>query len=96
MDAGEWAEAEPGQDGSSEAGGPRGWWPGRLSFGGVALAPTSGVDSLGILLDPTLTMETQVALVVCTAFFHLWWIARLRPYLDTGALTVMNLIMKIE
>ena len=60
-----------------------------LSFGGVALSTKSGVRSLGVHLDPTLTMETQVASVVHTAFFHLWRIARLRPYLDTGALTTL-------
>ena len=49
-----------------------------------------GVCSLGIYLDPMLTVETQVASVVHTAFFHLWRIARLRPYLDTGALTTMD------
>ena len=48
-----------------------------LMFGGVALATKSGVRSLGVHLDPMLTMETQVALVVHTAFFHLWRIARL-------------------
>ncbi|XP_078242497.1 uncharacterized protein LOC140704941 [Pogona vitticeps] len=62
---------------------------GSLSFGGATLAPESGVRSLGIHLDPTLTMETQVASVVRSAFFHLWRIVRLRPYLDTGALTTL-------
>ena len=56
---------------------------------GVTLAAKSGVHSLGVHLDPTLTMETQVASVVRTAFFHLWRIAWLRPYLDTGALTTL-------
>ena len=85
MDAGEWAKAEPGQDGSSEGGWPCGWWFGKLPHvWGVALAMKSEVRSLVVHLDPMLTMETQVALVVRTAFFHLWWIARLRPYLDTG------------
>ena len=49
----------------------------------------SGVRSLGVHLDPALTMETQVASVVHTAFFHLWQIPRLQPYLDTGALTTL-------
>ena len=31
----------------------------------------------------------MVALVVHTAFFHLWRIARLRPYLDVRALTTL-------
>ena len=60
-----------------------------LTFGEVTLAAKSGVRSLGIHLDPALTMETQVASVVRTAFFHLWRIARLRPYLDMGALTTL-------
>uniref|UniRef100_A0ABM5FTP4 Reverse transcriptase domain-containing protein n=1 Tax=Pogona vitticeps TaxID=103695 RepID=A0ABM5FTP4_9SAUR len=60
-----------------------------LMYWGVALAAKSGVRSLGVHLDPTLTMETQVASVVRSAFFHLWRIARLRPYLDTGTLTTL-------
>ena len=53
-----------------------------LSFGGTTLAAKSEVHSLGIHLDPALTMETQVASVVCSAYFHLWRIAQLWPYLD--------------
>ena len=64
-------------------------WETPSCLGGVALAAKSGVRSLGVHLDPTLTMETQVASVVCTAFFHLWRIARLQPYLDMGALTTL-------
>ena len=79
MDAGERAAAEPGQDGSSEGGWPCGWWLGKLAhvWGVVALAMKSGVCILGVHLDPMLTMEMQVASIVCTAFFHLWRIARL-------------------
>ena len=55
-----------------------------LSFGGVTLTAQSGVRSLGIHLDPALTMETQVASVSRSAYFHLWWITQLRPYLDGG------------
>ena len=71
-------------------------WGGSLSFGGVSLAVKSGVCSLGIHLDPTLTMETQVASVVHTAFFHLWWIAWLRTYLDMGALTTLVHVLVIS
>ena len=60
-----------------------------LSFGGVTLPTKDGVHSLGIHLDLALTMETQVALVVRTAFFHLRRIAQLRPYLDVGVLTTL-------
>ena len=34
-------------------------------------------------------METQVASVVHSAYYHLWQIAELRPYLDGGALTTL-------
>ena len=55
----------------------------------MTLAAKSGVCSLGIHLDPALTMVTQVASVVHTAFFHLWWIAQLWSYLNVGALTTL-------
>ena len=90
MDAGKWAESEPGQDGGSEGGCPHSRWFGKLSlWEGVTLATKSGVCSLGIHLDPVFTVETQVALVVRTSFFHLRWIAQQRPYLDVGALTTL-------
>ena len=62
----------------------------------MALAVKSGVRSLGVHLDPTLTLEMQVALVVRTAFFHLWRIARLRPYLDTGYLSTCACNLQIR
>ena len=62
---------------------------GNSSFGEVTLTAKSEVRSLGVHLDLVLTMETQVASVVCSAYFHLWWIAQLRPYLDVGALTTL-------
>ncbi|XP_078248725.1 uncharacterized protein LOC140706526 [Pogona vitticeps] len=60
-----------------------------LSFGGVTLTVKSEVRSLGVHLDPTLTMETQVASMVCSAYFYLWRIAQLHPYLDVGALPTL-------
>ena len=51
---------------------------------------------MGIHLDPTLTMEMQVASIVSTAFFHLWRIAQLRLYLDTGALTNLVHVLVIS
>ena len=76
MDAVEWVEAEPGQGDS-------------LSFGGTTLATKSEVRSLGIHLDPAFTMETQVVSVARSAYFHLWRIAQLRPYLDGESLTTL-------
>ena len=60
-----------------------------LSFGGVTLTTKSEVRSLGVHLYPALTMETQVASVVCSAYFHLCRIAQLCPYLDVGELTTL-------
>ena len=64
-------------------------WVTLSHLGGVTLAAKSGVRSLGVHLDLTLTMDTQVVSVVRTTFFHFWRIARLRPYLDMGALTTL-------
>ena len=64
------------------------WWAAWVTLSRLGGWPW-GVRSLGVHLDPTLTMETQVASVVRTTFFHLWRIARLRPYLDTRALTTL-------
>ena len=49
-----------------------------LSFGGTTLAAKIEVRSLGVHLDPALTMETHVASVARSAYFHLWRIAQLR------------------
>ena len=90
MDAGERAEAEPGQDRGTKGGRPDNWGFGKLPlFRGVTLPAKDGVRSLGFHLDPALTMESQVASVVRTAFFHLRRIAQLRSYLDVGALTTL-------
>ena len=74
MDAGEWVEAEPGQDRGPEGGWTHCHWFGKLPlfWGGVTLTAKNEVRSLGIHLDPALTMETQVASVVRSAHFHLW------------------------
>ena len=90
MDAGEWTEAEPRQDGD-----PEDWWPHHQQFGklllmgGLTLTAKSEVRSLGVHLDPALTMDTQVASVVHSVYFHLRRIAQLRPYLDVGAFTTL-------
>ena len=64
-----------------------------LSFGGMTLATKSEVRSLGIHLDPALTMETRVASVVHSAYFHLWQIAQLPPYLDGGLTTLVHALV---
>ena len=94
MDAGEWTEAEPRQDGGPEGGWPRHWWFGklRLLWGSDS---QSEFRSLGVHLAPALTIETQVASVVCSAYFHLWRIAQLCPYLDVGSLTTLVHVLVI-
>ena len=41
-------------------------------------------------------METQVASVVRSAYFHLWRLAQLRLYLDGGALTTLVHVLVIS
>ena len=84
MDVGEWTEAESRQDGV-----PEGGLGSSLSFGGVTLTVKSEVCSLGVHLDPALTMETQVVSVVHSTYFHLWRIVQLCPYLNVGSLTTL-------
>ena len=60
-----------------------------LSFVCVTLTTKSEVCSLGVHLDPVLTMETQVSSVVRSAHFHFLRIAQLCPYLDVGVLTTL-------
>ena len=39
-------------------------------------------------------METQVASVIHTTYFHVWWIAQLSPYLEGGVLiTVVQVLV---
>ena len=65
MDAGERAEAEPGQDGGAKGGCPHSGGFGKLPlFWGVTLPAKDGVRSLGIHLDPALTIESQVESMV--------------------------------
>ena len=49
---------------------------------GVALPLKEQVRSLGVLLEPSLSLEAQVALVAWSAFYQLRLVAQLRPYLD--------------
>ena len=41
-------------------------------------------------------MGTQVVSVVRSAYFHLWQIAQLRPYLDVGSLTTLVHVLVIS
>lgn len=61
-------------------------WEPPFPFGGAALSTKDEVHSLGILLDPELSMESQIASVLHLAYLHLRWIAQLCPYLDSRSL----------
>ncbi|XP_061451815.1 uncharacterized protein LOC133369973 [Rhineura floridana] len=53
----------------------------------VTLPLKEQVRSLGVLLDPSLSLEAQVASVARSAFYQLRLVAQLRPYLDREHLT---------
>ncbi|KAF7249528.1 Serine protease inhibitor Kazal-type 6 [Varanus komodoensis] len=48
------------------------------------------VRSLGVLLDPELTLEVQVTAVARSAFFPLWLIHQLHPYLENDCLATVT------
>uniref|UniRef100_A0A803SQV2 Reverse transcriptase domain-containing protein n=1 Tax=Anolis carolinensis TaxID=28377 RepID=A0A803SQV2_ANOCA len=56
---------------------------------GETLRPSSSVKSLGVLLDPLLTMEAQVSAVSRSVFFHLRQARRLAPYLSRNDLVTV-------
>ena len=68
------------------------WVPPCLSGGGVTLSTNNEVHSLGVLLDPALSIASQVASVVRSTYFHLKWVIQLYPYLDTGSLMSRKII----
>ena len=61
-----------------------------------ALSGKDEMHSLGILMDPALSTECQIAFVVRSVYFHLRQIAHLCPYLDTGSLTTLVLAMIVS
>ncbi|KAF7253829.1 Lymphoid-restricted membrane protein [Varanus komodoensis] len=75
---------------------------GRLGFGegelnlvlnGVALPLRDKVHSLGVLLDPELSLEAQVTAVARSAFFQLRLIHQLRPYLEDDCLATVTHVL---
>ncbi|KAF7243474.1 Far upstream element-binding protein 1 [Varanus komodoensis] len=61
-----------------------------LVLNGVALPPRDKVRSLGVLLDPELSLEAQVTEVARSAFFQLRLIHQLRPYLEYDCLVAVT------
>ena len=54
------------------------------------------VLGLGVLLDPALSMASQVASVVRSTYFQLTWVTQLYPYLDTGFLTMLIHVLVVS
>uniref|UniRef100_R4GDH7 Reverse transcriptase domain-containing protein n=1 Tax=Anolis carolinensis TaxID=28377 RepID=R4GDH7_ANOCA len=63
---------------------------------GETLRLSSSVKSLGVLLDPLLTMEAQVSAVSRSAFFHLCQARQLAPYLSRNDLATVIQAMVIS
>ncbi|KAF7239025.1 Heparan-alpha-glucosaminide N-acetyltransferase [Varanus komodoensis] len=61
-----------------------------LVLNGVALPLRDKVRSLGVLLNPELSLEAQVTAVARSAFFQLRLIHQLRPYLENDCLATVT------
>ncbi|KAF7251651.1 hypothetical protein EYD10_02851 [Varanus komodoensis] len=61
-----------------------------LVLNGVALPLRDKVRSLGVLLDPELSLEAQVTAVARSAFLQLRLIHQLRPYLENDCLATVT------
>ncbi|KAF7247841.1 CUB and sushi domain-containing protein 1, partial [Varanus komodoensis] len=61
-----------------------------LVLNGVALPPRDKVRSLGVLLDPELSLEAQVTTAARSAFLQLRLIHQLRPYLEYDCLATVT------
>ncbi|KAF7245513.1 putative RNA-directed DNA polymerase from transposon BS [Varanus komodoensis] len=61
-----------------------------LVLNGVALPLRDRVRSLGVLLDPELSLEAQVTAVARSAFLQLRLIHQLRPYLEYNCLATVT------
>ncbi|KAF7244902.1 hypothetical protein EYD10_08831 [Varanus komodoensis] len=72
--------------------GSSGFGEGKLNLvlNGVALPPRDKVRSLGVLLDPELSLEAQVTAVVRSAFLQLRLIHQLHPYLEYDSLATVT------
>ena len=61
---------------------------------GVALPLKEQVHSLGVLLDPSLSLEAQVTSVAQNNHYQLWLVHQLHPFLDRDSLpTVIHALV---
>ena len=65
-------------------------------WGGESHHKEFNSQSRGVHLDLALTMETQVAALVCATYFHLQRISQLHSYLDVGALTTLFHVLVVS
>ena len=56
---------------------------------GTTLTTSTTVKSLGVILDASLSMETQIAKVARQAFYHLRQVKQLAPYLSQDDLATV-------
>ncbi|KAF7252606.1 putative RNA-directed DNA polymerase from transposon BS [Varanus komodoensis] len=65
-----------------------------LVLNGVALPLRDRVCSLGVLLDPELSLEAQVTAVARSTFLQLRLIHQLRPFLENGCLATVTAVAR--
>jgi hypothetical protein len=57
----------------------------KIRVGTSEILPTNSVRNLGVILDPSLSMDKQVASTTRAAYFHLRRIRQIRPYIPKSA-----------
>ncbi|XP_071059762.1 uncharacterized protein [Pseudochaenichthys georgianus] len=56
-----------------------------LTIDGTPVSPSTQARNLGVIFDPTLSLDSHIRQVVKISFFHLRNIAKIRPYLTRPA-----------
>ena len=63
------------------------------ALNGVTFPLRDRVRSLGVLLDPSLTLEAQVDFMARGASLQLWKLYQLRSYLEQSLMTVTRILV---
>ncbi len=65
------------------------------SLGGVSVSASSALRNLGVTMDCTMTMKSQIQSVKCSMYNHLRSISKIRPFLDrsTCIKAVVSLVL---